>query len=243
MIKKQFSSTLILFLLLVGITMPVWSGTISGIIKSDKGRLVKDARIKAWDKDTTSKDDLLGEATSNEQGKYTINYAEKLWDGSNAGPNLKANSPDIYITVEIKVRGKWEVIAKSKVYKNQDPEKPLRIDLVNVDRINAFVRRTIYGVIKNKNGEPMVAYTVKAWDKDWGGKADLMGSAVTNRHGEYRISYDKRRWDSGLTLGKSNYPDIFITVIRKKDNKTIAKSAVFKDHPIDKRLKINIKLK
>ncbi len=235
------------FLLMAfGISSLSWSGIVSGVIKSDKGRLVNHARIKAWDKDPTSKSDLLGKTMTNKKGRYSIRYKQKRWDGVSGGPAMKSNSPDVFISVEIKVRGKWELIATSAVRKDQLQSKPLRINMSNVNRRNAFVRRTIYGIIKNKKGKVQRGVTVEAWDKDWGKNAELMGKTETNQHGHYRISYTARRWDGfqkGFSLGKSANPDIFITVTKKKSKGSVAKSTVFKNHPINKKLKINLRFK
>jgi len=242
---KPTALTGLMYLLAMTLSTPSWSGSVSGIIKSDNGRLVNHARVKAWDKDPASKDDLLGKVMTNKKGRYNISYKSKRWDGAKEGPKLNSNKPDIYLTVEIRVRGNWELIGTSKVHKDFDQNKALRINLSNVNRRNAFVRRTIYGVIKNKKGKVVPGVIVTAWDKDWG-KPELMGKATTNNSGQYRIAYSKRNWDgfkSGFSFGKSSNPDIFITIKRVKNKKQLAKSSVFKNHPVGKRLKINLRVK
>ncbi len=245
-----------LFLLALCTLLTAWpasagAGLIVGTIKSDKGKGVARVRVSAWDKDAAGKKELLGRAFTNRRGRYRIRYQDKQWDGLNRRrqpavykPDSMTN-PDIMLTVEVYVRKHWEVIARSPVYRNADISKTLRIDLDGVNKRSAYTRRTIYGVIRDHKGRRLRGVAVFAWDKDWGDTVELMGRTRTNRYGRYRIFYRRKRWDGlkhGPSLGVTANPDIFITVVKPRGNRFLGKSPLYKDHPSDRKLKIDLRV-
>lgn len=216
--------------------------TISGTIQNKSGKPIAGARVIAWDSDPTSKDDRMGDARTDRNGRYTIRYKNDTWDGANKTLSL-GNSwrPDIYITVDIRSRGQWERIGKSDILPDQPEDKRAKISL-RLDHRNAFVRRSIHGTIRNRKGRPVAGVMVKAWDKDFGNK-ELMGSAKTDRRGRYMIVYKSKRWDGlniGPSLGETSNPDIFISVQNKKGS--AIESKVYENHPVKKALKINMNI-
>ena len=235
-LRRTVNATLILVYLCAN---SLFASTVSGVVKSDQGRVIKNAKVTVWDKDPASKDDLLGQTFTNADGRYSVSLTGKRFDGVEGGPKLNSNKPDIYVTVDIKVRGEWERVATSKVHKDHNPNSALRINLTNINRIAAFSRRTIYGVIRDKKGKPVAGVTVKAWDKDWGNKTEWMGTATTNKSGRYHIAYSNRKWDGFAAPN----PDVFITVTDAKHKKKLGQSTVVKNHDVNQRLVLNLKVK
>ncbi len=227
------------------------AGLIVGMIKSDKGKAVSRVRVKAWDKDPNGRKELLGQAITNRRGYYKIRYRDKHWDGLKKNQRFTGNkavsfaNPDVMITVEVYARKRWETIARSRVYRDTDMRKTLHIDLDRVRKKDAYTRRTIYGVIRDHRGRRLRGLTVFAWDKDWGDNVELMGKSRTNRYGRYRIVYRPKRWDGlkhGPSLGVTANPDIFITVVNTRDNRFLGRSIVYKDHPPNEKLNIDLRL-
>ncbi len=94
----------------------------------ESGRPVKGLKIRAWDEDMVGGDDLLGEVTTGQDGRYKIEYANAYWDKNI--PGLSSWRPDIYITADIRNKaGMWVRLGKSRVFKDHPLELDLRIDL------------------------------------------------------------------------------------------------------------------
>ena len=92
------------------------------------GTPVQGLRVSAWDEDWLDGDDYLGRDYTNQHGEYQIVYPDGLWDPQ--VPSFSSWRPDIYITVEIKnSQGTWVHLSKSQVFKDQNMEQDLRIDL------------------------------------------------------------------------------------------------------------------
>lgn len=89
------------------------------------GQPVQGLRVMAWDEDWPGGDDYMGRAYTDQQGNYSIRYAEGIWDAG-----LSSGQPDIYITLEIKnARDRWVHLGKSQVFRDHDLSQDLRVDM------------------------------------------------------------------------------------------------------------------
>jgi len=96
---------------------------------TDGGRPVQGLRVQAWDDDYPDGDDFMGEAITDANGYYEINYSGGHWDPL-ASPRATTWRPDIYVTVAIKnAGGQWVQMKKSGVHSDHKLEEDLQIDL------------------------------------------------------------------------------------------------------------------
>ena len=242
MFKLYPHLVLVLYALFQGFA--VHAGTVSGIVATPNGQPIAGARIQAWDQDATSSDDLMGTATSDRTGRYTVIYPDKRWDGLESGPEVRSSYPDIFIIVSVLNRGQWQVVGRSVVHKDHNPNQPLTIHFNTVRTITARVL-VIYGVIIKRTGRPLVGAKVKAWDKDLGTTREFMGQATTDSHGRYSIScsalqWDKIRKDAGKNA--SSNLSIFITVQQSHRSKSLGASAMRKIRPAERQTNIDLRV-
>ncbi|NUQ36276.1 MAG: carboxypeptidase regulatory-like domain-containing protein [Caldilineales bacterium] len=69
--------------------------TLSGRIVDRQGKPLAGLTVRAYDQDLRSKDDLLGEATTNRDGRYTIRFAQVQFKHD----DKESSGPDLYIRV------------------------------------------------------------------------------------------------------------------------------------------------
>jgi len=159
--KKVILATLIvIFIALLNPSVLGAERTIRGTITHpclNKG--LSGVLVKAFDSDRGTKDDFMGQAYTNSGGRYTIRYKGGHWD--TAPHNVTTWRPDIYITVYMKVNGKWKPGKSSKVHSNHklkiDLTINLKADYPNDPGVGGGIG-TIYGFVKNaNNGQPVSA--------------------------------------------------------------------------------------
>lgn len=108
--------------------------------------------------------------------------------------------------------------------------------------------RKIFGqAVDELGGEaPVKGLKIRAWDEDFAGGDDLLGEVTTGKDGRYKIEYANAYWDAKIPGFSSWRPDIYITAdIRNKAGRWVrlGKSRVFKDHPLDLDLRIDLKIR
>ena len=92
-LKKDFipilTMALVTFFLVASYGSPVWAKhTVLGKITFSNGAPAPGVLVVAMDSDpggNINKDDKMGQATTNAQGDYSINYAGKHWDAAPHG--------------------------------------------------------------------------------------------------------------------------------------------------------------
>ncbi|CAG1014906.1 carboxypeptidase-like regulatory domain-containing protein [Geobacter sp.] len=101
-----------------------------GTVLDKAGKPVAGARVNAWDSDVGS-DQKMGEAVTNQNGAYKIQYRGGAWDGRKTSYHTQWR-PDIYVTVEIKdeQNSPWYKAARSKIYQDHHMSENLKVDLV-----------------------------------------------------------------------------------------------------------------
>jgi hypothetical protein len=111
---------LVTFFVVTSYGSPVWAKhTVLGKITFTDGRPATGILVVAMDSDLggdINKDDKMGQAITNAQGYYNINFEGKSWDTK--VPGSTAWRPDIYINVFRNVGGMWAHVAKSNVHKD-----------------------------------------------------------------------------------------------------------------------------
>src|SRR4051812_43317998 len=82
-------------------------------------------RVQAWDDDWPSADDFMGDAITDANGNYTINYDGGHWDP--APHNITTWRPDIYVVAQARNHvGGWSSVDKSGVSKDHRLDDDLR---------------------------------------------------------------------------------------------------------------------
>gem|GEM_PF-6084803 len=111
--------------------------TITGRITNKNNEPISGARVRAYDYDLLSANDLMGETQTDYNGYYTINYESKHWDTK--WPFSTTWRPNIFIKISIKVHGRcddgewiataeWKNIGESSVHSNQRLSNDLTIN-------------------------------------------------------------------------------------------------------------------
>jgi hypothetical protein len=129
---------LIVVLFLLPITV-LGKRTISGRITDKNDNPIANARVRAYDSDALSGDDLMGETFTNVNGYYSMTYEGKRWDTK--WPFLNTWRPNIFIRVSVRVNGRcddgewnesanWRrLLPDSRVFSNHKMRKDLIINL------------------------------------------------------------------------------------------------------------------
>jgi 5-hydroxyisourate hydrolase-like protein (transthyretin family)/endonuclease/exonuclease/phosphatase family metal-dependent hydrolase len=232
-----FLSGILALLLTIGLGMnPAWAERIiSGTITDPFGRPASGYLVKAYDEDEGSKNDFMGQAQTDSQGRYTMRpYEKKHWD--TALPGSDKWRPDIFIEVYAKIKDQWVKVKQSKTYSDRRHTEDTRIDV----QLTGIMGKILY----EETGKPASNVQVMAYDDDdiVGGKRDPMNQAYTDSQGRYFILYRAKHWDTAAHGVTAWRPDIFIEVhdtIRGRMIKVNKQSKIYKDHPIRDNLTID----
>jgi hypothetical protein len=213
-------------------------GVISGtILDSSSRQPLAGAVVTAYDSDAGRSDELIGRATTNGSGKYSIRIPKRTkrnqWDGPKTDHHTQWR-PDIYIVVDKEEYKRF----KSKVYSDHKLKNNLSINGQMAPLPGA---RTVRGTIYQQDGRtPLAGAIVTACDADTGGD-QVMGSATTDASGRYQIAYAAGSWDGPKTDRHTQWrPDIFVVVT--KDGAKRTKSQTFSDHKLAEPLTVNVKV-
>ncbi|MCA9892550.1 MAG: hypothetical protein KC615_06175 [Anaerolineae bacterium] len=215
--------------------------TVFGIVRRESnGQPVSSARVRAWDSDSTSGDDFMGENTTDSNGNYKINYHGGHWDPAPHWHTIWR--PDIYITVEELVDNRWIRVFKSTVHEDQRHNTDLRLDAYIRDP-NPMVR-TIYGTVRLAGtNQPIEGAIVRAYDMDIGpDNDDKMGEATTDSQGNYKIQYRGGHWDTAPHWNPEWRPDISVRVRMKKNDgnwKRVWRSQTYTNHRHSEPLRVD----
>ncbi len=163
--------------------------TITGRVTNQADNPVEGARVRAWDADVNP-DDRMGWDITDANGNYRITYRGGHWD-----PAPHWNTvwrPDIYMTVALKVNGKWRRVHKGRKKKNHKH----KVDLVRNIKIKDVPK--VFGTVRSaeNNNAPVPGASVELYDFDLTSGNDFMGSAVTDGEGKYEVLYARKKWDS-----------------------------------------------
>jgi len=108
--------------------------TISGKITDKNGNPIRNARVRAYDSDFGSSDDLMKTVYTDNNGRYTLTFEGKHWDPAPHWWTIWC--PDIYIWVSIRVNGRcddgeWNSSAN---WKRIGQSRPVKTKLQNEKR-------------------------------------------------------------------------------------------------------------
>ncbi|MEK6281256.1 MAG: neuraminidase-like domain-containing protein [Acidobacteriota bacterium] len=164
--------------------------TLNGRVTDQRGEPLEGLTVRAYDKDTLSADDFLGEARTDADGRYRISFTEEQFRPS----VLEVGGPDVYIRVFDGDRMLGESQAESCA------ENQVTIDL-QVQRDSRVGRgsgagrpaadteaRYVSGVVRDARGNLLPNILVIAIDRDLRREQEL-GQATTDERGFYRIKY------------------------------------------------------
>ncbi len=171
--------------------------TLNGRITDWQGEPLEGLTVRAYDKDPLSADDFLGEAVTDEDGRYVILFTEEQFRPS----VLELGGPDVYIRVFDGDRLLGESPATSCA------ENQVTIDL-QVERDSQVERdpqvrraaakpdersRRVSGVVRNARGDLLPSVLVVAFDLDLRSEQEL-GRDITDEQGFYEIQYSAQQF-------------------------------------------------
>ncbi len=155
--------------------------SLSGRVSSREGEPIPNLTVRAYDQDPQSSDNFLGDAVTNEEGRYTIRFTEAQFKPG----GKESGGPDVYIGVLFGDK----MLGKSPVRRNA--KKRVTIDLeVEAPEANAPAKPAfrVGGMIGQPDGRPVAGATVRAFHKNLRTEAPI-GETVSDRAGRYAISY------------------------------------------------------
>jgi len=198
---------------------------ILGKISDTNKQPIAKLRIEAWDKDMLI-DDFVGEAISDEQGAFVINFEEKRYKEL-----FLDRDPDIYFKIydgdafiqSTENAVLWNIKAEEVIVEiviDRENENPLGINDKSFK---------VEGYVHKSDGSAFVGGLVYAYDKDLRTEA-LLGKAITNEAGYYEITYSPDK------LGKANKGNAdlqvrLIEIVNDKEEKILAASEIFFNAP------------
>ncbi len=171
-------------------------------------------RVEAWDRDLHI-DDLLGAATSDASGAFTIEFDRRYYR------QIVARRPDIYFKVF--VGGRLVADTRHQVLWNVvQPQVRVLITVRDserapADRLEPFA---VEGVVATEEGRAVANVIIQAWDQGLDAET-LLATGATDRAGRYILHYDRE-----VLAGKS-HPDLTVRALDPRRERTeIARSAV-----------------
>jgi sphingomyelin phosphodiesterase len=182
---------------------------VTGTILTMTGQPAAGLKVQAFDEDdpTGGNDDLMGEAVTDAQGRYSIGpYAGKHWDTE--FPGSTSWRPDIYIKAYQFIDGRWAPVMQSGTHEDHRHAYNLTIN-GQLTGILGFVRDT--------NGASVSGALVKAFDYDllmpgMDTGHDFINEVRTDSSGNFMMPYEGKDWDTRVPGGTSWRPDIFVEV-------------------------------
>src|SRR3989338_2607004 len=88
---------------------------VDGIVKDQNGRPLQGYRMRAYDEDWIDDNDHIGDALTNANGYYLINYHGGHWDP--APHNITTWRPDIFVVAEAKNQfDQWSRVGRSSTH-------------------------------------------------------------------------------------------------------------------------------
>ena len=134
-LKKDFAPilgiVLVTFFVVASYSSPVWAKHhVLGKITFSDHKPASGVLVVAKDSDgmgDLDKDDKMGQAITDAQGHYNIDFTGKSWDTKIPGSD--SWRPDIFIVVFRNVGGQWARVAKSNVHKDWKMRNDLTINL------------------------------------------------------------------------------------------------------------------
>lgn len=180
--------------------------TLTGRITNSQGEPPAGLTVRAYDQDPKSPDDFLGEATTDQDGRYAIRFSEAQFKPG----GKESGGPDVYIVV---LDGDEEV-GRSKVRRNAGRRISisLQVDLPEAAEPDepAF---SVNGLVSRPDGLPLAGVVVRAYDQGLRTQRTLLGEARTEAEGSYTIGYEQNQ----LLDPNRGSPNLLIEVILKED--------------------------
>ena len=153
------------------------------VIDHKTQRGIPGLRVEAWDKDLIF-NDLVGSATTDEQGAFQITY-----DASYFKELFADRKPDLFFKVFYRdqlVHSTEDSILWN--VRKGDTSIEIEVDDPTAGQEPTPKTFTVRGRIVQADGSPVEGITVKAFDKDVGGER-LLGETTTDQAGTYRLQY------------------------------------------------------
>jgi hypothetical protein len=153
---------------------------VTGRITNLQGQPLEGLIVHAFDSDPTTPDDPLGQAITDAEGRYSVEFSTDTGGREIGGP-------DVYIRVYRDTR----LLGQSPVYR--DHKRQITIDLAVDEAREPEPSRTVRGVVRDVWGNTLSDVPLTAYDLDLRDEQPL-GQARSNGQGAYLISYEVRQF-------------------------------------------------
>lgn len=193
-------------------TGPVDAGVrfvVFGTVTYADARLATGLTVIAYDKDE-SREDRLGQATTDTTGGYKISYREAAFRRS----KKERGGADVIVRV---YNDQNELLFTSKKKNNAPAEYELNIHVPTQQYV-------VRGTVKDANGKPLPNLMVRASERDLR-IPQLLGTDETGANGDYRISYRSADFQLG-DLPSRRTPWLIVEVCKTAEGEVLAKQEI-----------------
>ncbi len=165
--------------------MPSKKYKIKGLVLNQQTKeKLSGVKVVLWDKDVKHSD-LLGEAITTAQGKFTIEFNESHFED-----HPKDYHPDVF--VRIYQDGRLIHTTERSVFQDLPPgEHAFTFEVADEVAPEGLYR--VSGQVFNAQGEPAEGFRVDVYDKDMRSE-EFLGSGYTDASGYYEVSYQQSQF-------------------------------------------------
>jgi hypothetical protein len=178
------------------------------------------AAVRAYDWDVNGKN-LLGEATTNENGAYEITYTADQFRRSNS----ERDGADLVVNV---FNSEGQLLATSKRKNNAQPEETIDLTVPVMEPAPQEDKFVVKGTIHQADGDIFVGAIVRAFDKDLRREQPL-GEKITDRDGNYEITYTRTQFQQA----EKNSADLVVRVFSQTGELQVSSPTIFNAQPVE----------
>jgi hypothetical protein len=194
---------------------------VKGQVTDEEGQSLSGMRVRAFDRDISSRQ-LLGETETNQEGHYEISYTAEQF----LSVEEEKGGADLVVRA---LNQQGETLATSPVRNNADEVATINLTASSQEQLtpdqDAFV---VKGEVRQPDGHPFTDGTVKAFDKDLRHEQQL-GTTSLSDQGRYEITYTPDQF----RRAEKQRADLIVRVFDSEETLQVESSVIFNAQPVE----------